>query len=124
MTACVRRADPAREYDTPERCHILELSNVAEDHAVSIARARVAPGVTTAWHRLAGIVERYVILEGEGFVEVGDRLAERVGPGDVVHIPAACRQRIRNVGTVDLLFLAICTPRFVQDAYEALDDPP
>jgi mannose-6-phosphate isomerase-like protein (cupin superfamily) len=117
----IRRMDAGREYYTRERCYILELSNVPDDPAVSIARARVAPGVTTAWHRLDGIVERYVILEGAAAVDVGDRPREAVGPGDVVHIPAGCRQRIQNTGSDDLVFLAICTPRFVDSAYEALE---
>ena len=56
--------------------------------------------------------ERYVIMQGEGRVEVGDLPPQTVGPGDVVLIPAGCRQRIANVGTIDLCFLAICTPRF------------
>lgn len=121
MNEGVRRIAPEREYFTVEQCHILELSNSQSDAAVSIARARVAPGVTTHWHRLVGIAERYVILEGSGSVEVGNRAAEMVGPGDVVLIPSECRQRIRNVGQCDLVFLAICTPRFVHSAYEDLE---
>jgi len=57
-------------------------------------------------------------------VEVGERTGETVASGDVVHIPAGWRQRIRNTGVTDLVFLAICTPRFVQSAYEDLDAPP
>jgi mannose-6-phosphate isomerase-like protein (cupin superfamily) len=117
----VREFEPEREYFTAEQCHILELSNSADDPAVSIARARVTSGVTTHWHRLIGIAERYVIIEGRGSVEVGDHAAHIVGPGDVVLIPPECRQRIRNVGEADLVFLAICTPRFVQSAYEDLE---
>ena len=66
--------DPHREFFTPEGCYILELSNSAEDPAASIARARVTPGATTRWHRVRDTVERYVILEGEGRVEVGGLL--------------------------------------------------
>ena len=110
--------EPAREYETSELCSINELSNDAADPDVSIARARVLPGVTTRWHRVRGIAERYVILEGRGVVEVGGLAATEVGPGDVVRIPAGERQRIRNAGEGDLVFLAICTPRFVADAYE------
>jgi mannose-6-phosphate isomerase-like protein (cupin superfamily) len=121
MREGVQRTDPALEYFTDENCHILELSNRADDPAVSIARARVAPGDTTRWHRLIGIEERYVILEGAGRVEVGDRIQEDVSAGAVVHIPAGQRQRIRNVGRSDLVFLAICTPRFTRSAYEDLE---
>lgn len=122
MKASVRPIDPGAEFDTAERCRILELSNTADDPALSIARARVAPGVTTRWHRLAGIAERYLILEGCGSVEVGDLAPQEVGPGDVVLIPQACRQRIANTGARDLVFLALCTPRFRQAAYEDLED--
>jgi mannose-6-phosphate isomerase-like protein (cupin superfamily) len=78
-------------------------------------------GVTTRWHRLAGITERYVILAGLGRVEVGDLPPQQVGPGDVVMIPPGCRQRIACRGESDLIFLAVCTPRFRPDAYEDID---
>jgi mannose-6-phosphate isomerase-like protein (cupin superfamily) len=110
------------EVFTAERCFILELSNRADDPDVSIARARVEPGVTTRWHLVRDTVERYVILEGTGEVEVGDSAARRVGAGDVVLIPASVRQRITNSGASDLIFLALCTPRFRPDAYEDLGD--
>lgn len=113
--------EESREYDTPERCSILELSNDASDPHVSIARARVAPGVTTAWHCLEGVVERYVIQSGVGQVEVGELEPQGVGPGDVVRIPSGERQRIGNTGSEDLVFLAICTPRFVPECYTDLE---
>lgn len=92
----------------------------ADDPSVSIARARLAPGVTTQWHRVRDTVERYVMLEGRGRVEVGDLSPQEVGPGDVVLIPPSCRQRITNAGPGDLVFLAICSPRFVTDVYEPI----
>ena len=109
---------------TEERCYILELSNSADDPQASIARARVLPGMTTRWHRLRDIAERYVLLEGRGEVEIGELAAQMVSVGDVVRIPPGCRQRIRNTGEVDLIFLAICTPRFEWSAYEDLEAPP
>ena len=117
----LRRIDPTAEYEIAERCAILELANDASDPAVSIARARVAPGVTTARHRLRGTVERYLILEGRGRVDIDGMPSAEVGPGDAVTIPAMCAQRIANLGDADLLFLAICTPRFVPACYESLE---
>ncbi len=116
--------DTSREFYTPEGCYILELSNSAADPAASIARARVAPGAATRWHRLREIVERYIILEGKGRVEIGSLPPREVNPGDVVLIPPACRQRITNIDTQDLIFLCICTPRFIPDAYEDLESAP
>lgn len=121
MKEAVKRIRPQDEFYTSEGCFILELSNTAEDPDVSIARARVAPGVTTRWHRVRRTTERYVILEGKGRVEVGELPAQDLGPGDVVLVPPSCRQRIANVGKVDLVFLAICSPRFTNDAYEEAD---
>jgi len=124
MKESVRRIDLKAEFGTPERCSIIELSNVPDDPAASIARARVAPGVSTRWHRLVGTAERYVIIEGTGRVEVGALPPHAVGVGDVVLIPPSCRQRITNIGQGDLIFLAICTPRFSQEAYEDVDSDP
>ena len=117
----IRRRNPAAEFLTPEGCFITELSNTATDPDASIAQARVPAGRTTRWHRLKDTAERYVLLAGDGEVQIGNLPPERVGPGDVVLIPPGVRQRIRNVGSADLMFLAICTPRFEQAAYEDIE---
>lgn len=124
LQPAIRQRTPGTEYYTPERCHIDELSNSDTDPAVSIAHARVSAGVTTRWHRLAGIAERYVILSGRGRVEVGELAPQTVGPGDVVLIPPGCRQRIAALGDEELKFLAICTPRFRVEAYADIDPEP
>ena len=87
---------PENEYFFQENCYINELSNSAEDEALSIARARVKPGEKTRWHKLLYRKERYVILQGEGYVEIGDAPAQLVRPGDVVLIPKNCPQRVEN----------------------------
>jgi len=112
------------EYFTEEGCFILEMWNTPEDDEVSIARARVRPGVTTVLHRLKDTVERYVIMEGTGLVEVGDLPPAEVESGDVVIIPPAILQRITNTGNQDLIFLCICTPRFVAEKYETMTNLP
>lgn len=122
MKEAVKRQDLGREYYISEGCHIVELSNTPDDPEVSIARARVEPGVTTLWHRLAKTGERYYIVDGRGRVEIGELPAQEVNPGDVVIIPPMCRQRITNIGSTDLVFLAICTPRFTPDNYEHAGD--
>ena len=122
MNEAIRLLKLDDEFYTPEGCFIIELSNTPDDPDASIARARLAPGVTTRWHRLADTTERYVIIEGRGSMEVGGLPPQEVNPGDVVLIPAFCRQRITNVGQRDLIFLAICTPRFMKEIYEDFDD--
>lgn len=121
MGAVILPLDTTAEYWFAEGCHILELSNSDADPAVSIARARVAPGVATRWHCLVDTAERYVLLAGRGRVEVGELPPREVGPGDVVLIPAGCRQRIACLGPEELVFLAICTPRFRPAAYRDLE---
>lgn len=122
MQPPILRAHPAAEVLTSERCHILELSNSPDDPDMSIARARVEPGATTRWHRVLDTLERYVILDGVGRMEIGDMPPQEVQAGDVVMIPPSVRQRIANVGAGDLVFLAICTPRFRPEAYENSGD--
>ena len=122
MKPTIKRAStrPA-EFYIPERCFVTEWLGAADDPALSIARARVEPGVTTAWHRLEGVAERYVIVSGAGRVEVGDEASAEVGPGDVVLIPAGTRQRIANTGREDLVFDCLCTPAFTMDCYVDLE---
>lgn len=122
MDAAILTFNEKAEYHTDELCYVNELSNTPNDPDVSIARARVQAGITTRWHRLRGITERYVILEGQGLVEVGELAAQEIKPGDVVLVPPNCRQRITNSGVGDLIFLAICSPRFQQNAYEDIED--
>ena len=121
MKPVVKLYDSAQEYFFAEGCFITELSNVTDDPAVSIARARLEPGKTTRWHYLRDTAERYVVLQGVGSVEVGDLPPQRVTTGDVVIIPPQVRQRISNVGADDLVFLAICSPRFTTAAYVDID---
>ena len=121
MLAEIKQANLAREFDTAERCYITEVANDAGDELVSIARARVEPGVTTAWHKLDGITERYIIVSGNGRVEVDALGATEVLPGDVVRIPANKAQRITNTGQDDLVFYAVCAPPFQQNSYVNLE---
>ena len=120
MKAFINSANPNDEFYSSERCFITELSNSPDDPDVSIAKARIKAGVSTAWHRLKDTTERYVIVSGNGLVEVGDLPAKEVTSGDTVIIPAMCRQRITNTSTEDLIFLAICSPRFTESCYEEI----
>ena len=122
MQAQILKANEADEYYFEEGCFSLELSNSAADPEVSNARARVKPGVTTKLHRLTGVIERYVILAGSANVEINGLPPQPVSVGDVVIIPPLNPQRITNTGTEDLVFLAICSPRFTENVYEDIDE--
>lgn len=105
---------------TPERCTILESWNDESDSAVSIARARVEPGVTTQLHRL-NVDERYIVVQGRGLARVGELEAAEVDQGAIVLIPAGMPQQITNVDDSPLVFYCICSPRFDPAGYEALE---
>lgn len=107
-------------YLEKEDCYIIENSNTPDDSGLSIAQTRVKAGVTTRWHSLRDTSERYVIISGKGRMEVGN-LVQDVVPGDVVIIPANIRQRIANTGDEDLIFFALCTPRFKPEVYVNLE---
>lgn len=119
MTPEVRHPHEGDEYFFEEGCFILELNNAVTDPEVSIARARIPGRGETRLHKLIDTTERYVILSGRGEATVGD-LVSQVAPGDVVLIPAGATQTIRNLGDDDLIFLAICSPRFLPERYQNL----
>lgn len=111
---------PLGEFYTPERCHITELLNAPAAPDVSLAVARVEPGVTTQLHALTGVVERYIVRKGEGVVEI-DGIRHPLRLGESALIPAGAAQRITNTGTEDLEFYCLCTPRFFPESYVNLE---
>jgi len=108
-----------KEFWTSERCFITEIwsSTSSGDNAVSVARARVEPRVTTKAHHLEGVQEIYLIIKGKGKVHIGGMEPTHVEEGDIVVIPSGTSQRITNTGETDLVFYCICTPAFTQDCY-------
>jgi mannose-6-phosphate isomerase-like protein (cupin superfamily) len=124
MKPKIVKAKSLKECSTTERCSIAE--NYSDD-AVSIARARVKPGVTTVAHHLKEATEIYLVTRGRGKVNIGDLQPTEVATGDVVVIPAGTSQKITNLGKTDLVFYCICTPRFTSECYcneEAEKKPP
>jgi len=114
------RTNTSNEILTQERCYVNEILNSEGIGQVSIAQARVKPGVTTQLHQLS-VDETYYILQGRGLIEIGESKKREVGKGDVVFIKAGKSQRITNTLETDLLFLCICTPRFVEECYISME---
>ena len=119
MKPKIVKAKSLSEYLTPERCFIFENWGLvsAGDKAVSIARARVEPKVTTKAHHLEGVQEIYLIAKGKGRIQIGGLEPEDVVKGGTVVIPAGTSQKITNTGKTDLIFYCICTPAFTQACY-------
>ena len=114
--------DISSTFSTDERCDINELLNVKSDENCSIAKATVDIGISTQLHAVKGTIERYVILEGQGEVEINHQAPQQVNYLDVVSIPTGQPQKITNTGTKPLVFLCICTPRFRQENYINLEE--
>ncbi|MEN8206208.1 MAG: cupin domain-containing protein [Pseudomonadota bacterium] len=117
----IKRFQPEAETYVEEGCYIVELHNTQADAGCSIARARLKPGGTTRLHCLGGTIEHYVIIEGQGDVIVGEPPVRTVHVLDVVNIPAGMPQSISNTGQTDLIFLCVCTPRFVAENYQDIE---
>ena len=111
----------SKEYYFKEGCFIEEWHNSPEHEDMSIARVRVEGNTETRLHALTGTTERYVILSGQGMVTVGEK-SWLVTVGDVVVIPAEQAQKILNQEDQDLIFFAICTPRFKEENYIEVDE--
>ena len=104
----ILRGASSQEYWFEEGCHITEWLNSPDDPGLSVARARVTPGVTTRLHRLAGIAERYVVLEGEGRVEL-------VGPDSAMTSASVSDSAMAAIagssGSPNRLRSSMCTTR-------------
>ena len=108
------------EYYFKEGCFIEEWHNLEQDSQCSVARVRLEAGKSTKLHALKNTTERYVMLGGSAMVTVGEEQWQVV-EGDVVVIQANQAQKIENLQNQDLVFLAICTPRFVVENYKELE---
>jgi mannose-6-phosphate isomerase-like protein (cupin superfamily) len=118
MEPKIVKANSPEEHLTPERCFVMEnWGKSTQDTVVSIARARVEPGISTKAHHLEGVQEIYLIASGRGRVHVGDLETTEVSRGDLIVIPEGIAQRITNIGESDLVFYCICTPAFTQECY-------
>ena len=106
-----------KEYWSEEGCHILEIINNDKTKLLSIARARVGPGMRTRLHALEGTTEVYYILSGQGEANI-DGLRYQVETGDCVYIQPSQDQSITNTGDEELTFLCVCHPRFEQRNYQ------
>jgi mannose-6-phosphate isomerase-like protein (cupin superfamily) len=79
----------------------------------SLAEATVRPGDSTRSHFHAVSEEIYLVLEGEGTMEL-DGVEGAVGPGDAVLIAPGAWHRI-SAGASELRFLCCCAPPYSDD---------
>jgi len=113
--------DAIRPYVTLDGSVVRELMH-PDHHGVSglsVAEARVAPGGSTRRHRHRTAEEVYLVISGEGRMELGDA---RFGlaPGDAVAIPPGTSHCLHNPGPEALVVLCCCTPPYRHHDTEVL----
>lgn len=109
----VKKAFASPGFIAPDLSFIREVLHPANDPigpGLSLALAEVAPGRSTAPHRLA-VTEIYYILSGRGLMTVEGETRE-LEPHDAVRIPAKHAQSIACLGEETLRFLCICHPAY------------
>jgi len=105
----VAARDELRAFTTKDGSTIREFHHTA---AQSLAEASVPAGARTQRHQHRVTEEIYVVLEGEGELEVdGERRG--VGPGDAILIPAGAWHEI--TAKSELRFLCCCVPPYTDD---------
>lgn len=101
--------DELQAFTTKDGSEIREFHHTA---AQSLAEASLARGQSTQRHYHRASEEIYVVLEGEGELEIaGER--RRVGAGDSALIPAGDWHEIS--ATSPLRFLCCCAPPYSHD---------
>jgi len=85
----------------------------------SMAHARVLPGQITKLHSLNSS-EAYFILEGRGRMHIDGEEREVVA-GQYVFIPPNAKQKIRNIGKGELVFICIVSPPWKMENEKVLE---
>jgi mannose-6-phosphate isomerase-like protein (cupin superfamily) len=109
----VRSRELAQPFTTKDGSTIRVLldATVGRAENQSLAEAWLEPGQPTERHYHARTEEIYVLLEGEGEMEVdGER--RRIVPGDAILIPPGAWHEIRAAADAPLRFLCCCAPPY------------
>jgi mannose-6-phosphate isomerase-like protein (cupin superfamily) len=108
----VRSARTVEAFTTKDGSTIRELHHTERQ---SLAEAALEAGQSTQRHFHRQSEEIYVVLDGEGDLEI-DGETRRVGPGDAALIPPGAWHEIRAVSA--LRFLCCCAPPYShEDTY-------
>ncbi len=120
VTRMIFKNPNTQEYWFEEGLFVKELMNSPENDRVSVARCRLPAGKQTRWHSLT-VTEWYLILEGQGRLELGSAPPIQVSADDCVEIAPGESQRIKNIGDTDLIFQSVCMPRFTPQSFSLLE---
>ncbi|MHA1954621.1 MAG: cupin domain-containing protein [Candidatus Heimdallarchaeaceae archaeon] len=118
----IRDLSKCKKFIAGDNTILKELFNPLTDDMTlrySLAHAVVKPGEITYNHRLRAS-EVYYILQGKSIMYIDDETAE-VKEGQIIYIPPNSKQRIKNIGNNDLIFLCIVDPAWKQEDEEILE---
>ena len=112
----IRTRDDAVPFTTADGSTIRVLLDAESGGAAhqSLAEAWLEPGQATERHYHAATEELYVLLDGEGEMEVEGESA-RVGAGDAILIPPGAWHQIRASSGGPLRFLCSCAPPYAHE---------
>jgi mannose-6-phosphate isomerase-like protein (cupin superfamily) len=104
------RERDARPFVTKDGSTIREYVHTERQ---SLAEATLDPGASTVRHYHARSEEIYLIVEGDGELEV-DGETRRVGPGDAVLLPPGAWHEL-TAGERGVRLLCCCVPPYSDD---------
>ncbi len=118
----IRDLTKCKKFIAGDNTILKELFNPLKDNInlrYSLAHAIVKHGEITFNHKLR-TSEVYYILQGKGVMYIDDETAE-VKEGQAIYIPPNSKQRIKNIGDSDLMFLCIVDPAWKPEDEEILE---
>jgi mannose-6-phosphate isomerase-like protein (cupin superfamily) len=121
----IRDISRSQESIAGDNCLLKELFNPLKDLELdlrySLAVGRIQMGGETYLHRLKSS-EVYFLLKGTAEVYIDDEVGV-VGAGQAFYVPPGSAQRVKNVGSEELLFACIVDPAWDADDEEILVQP-
>lgn len=122
MTMVVRNLAQAAPFTTKDGSNIRSLLDLscAPVANQSLAEATIPAGGATARHRHARTEELYYVVQGKGWMELGDDGRE-VGVGDAILIPPGQAHKLSNQGMEVLRILCCCAPPYSHEDTELLE---
>lgn len=110
-----------KPFTTLDGSEIRELMhpNVQGNKSQSLAEAIIKPEQTTVLHRHIKSEELYFILQGEGKMQLEDKIF-MVSEGDTICIPPGTNHCIENIGKKNLKILCCCSPAYADDDTEII----
>jgi mannose-6-phosphate isomerase-like protein (cupin superfamily) len=102
-------SEPMRTPNGESIAELVGLASPVRSGRHSVAVITLAPGRASVLHMHPEAEESYFVMRGAARVRVGDDVVNAT-VGSAVLIEATRPHKIENIGTGDLVFLAVCVP--------------